>query len=151
MTDDISWSCCKFSELENHRLYQILRLRSEVFVVEQDCAYQDMDDCDQSALHVSGQLDEKLVCYARLLPPGLKYDGSSIGRVITSLEVRGEGYGKQLITKCIGYCRQRWAGESITISAQHHLENFYSGFGFGTASEPYLEDGIPHIRMRMGK
>lgn len=143
----IEWKCTAFDELSTHELYAILQLRTEVFVMEQDCAYQDLDGCDQVALHVTGRQDAGLLCYARLLPPGLKYQTPSIGRVITAKSVRGKGLGKSLLKQALADCRQQWPDQAVTISAQQHLESFYQELGFITESEPYLEDGISHIQM----
>ena len=110
---------------------------------------QDLDDSDQAALHVLGYLDDKLVAYARLLPPGVRYESCSIGRVVTSTDVRKHGHGRELMRNALAGCRERWPQHDITISAQHYLENFYTGLGFKTESEPYLEDNIPHVRMRL--
>ena len=145
----LNWNCKKFSELGTTELYSILRLRSEVFIVEQKCVYQDLDDSDQPALHVMAFLDDELVAYARALPPGIKYESSSIGRVVTSSKIRRDGYGKVLVEKVIASCRENWPQHDITISAQHYLESFYKSFGFITESEPYLEDDIPHVLMRL--
>ena len=146
---DMQWRCLEFGSLSGELLYAVLQLRTEVFVMEQNCAYQDMDGNDQAALHVTGHLDAELVCYARVLPPGLKYTGASIGRVITAIKFRGGGYGRQLMSVAIEYCHQHFAGESITLSAQQQLEDFYLSMGFVSVSEPYMEDGIPHIEMLM--
>ena len=144
----ISWKCSKFRELTIHELYSLLQLRTAVFVLEQNCLYQDLDDNDQISMHVTGNQGEKLLCYARILPPGVKYTTPSIGRVITHQTLRQDGYGKQLMSKAINYCHQYWPKKAITISAQQHLQKFYSEFDFVTESEPYLEDGILHIQMR---
>ncbi|MCH8136143.1 MAG: GNAT family N-acetyltransferase [Proteobacteria bacterium] len=146
---DLQWNCLEFGSLSPELLYALLQLRTEVFVMEQNCAYQDMDGNDQAALHVTGHLDAELVCYARVLPPGLKYSGASIGRVITAKKFRGGGYGRQLMIAAIGYCQQHFADESITLSAQQQLEDFYLSMGFVTVSAAYMEDGIPHIEMLM--
>lgn len=147
MDSDITWQCSTFDELQGRQLYQILQLRAEVFVIEQDCIYQDMDDNDQQASHLAGYRNDELICYARLLPPGLKYTGASIGRVITRQSVRGEGLGMVLMQQAISHCQQHWPGKGISISAQQHLEKFYQSLGFSTQSDPYDEDGIPHIEM----
>ena len=144
----ISWRCCEFENLSTPELYEILRLRAEVFVVEQDCPYQDLDGKDQSAFHLLGQRETSLCCYARLLSPGVSYPEASIGRVVTSNQVRGSGLGRLLLQESIRQCQLLWPGNGITISAQQHLEKFYQEFGFVTQSDPYLEDDIPHIRMQ---
>lgn len=147
--EDLVWSCKPFYKLSHDELYAILKLRSEVFIVEQECPYQDPDDNDQAALHVLGERDGKLFAYSRLLPPGVKYDASSIGRVITSQEIRRDGFGKLLMEKSIAYCGAHWPNQGITISAQQYLESFYHGLNFQTESDAYLEDDIPHIRMHL--
>jgi len=144
---DLKWSCLNFEQLSPALLYSILQLRAEVFVVEQKCVYQDPDGYDQQALHVIGRLNEDLVCYTRILPPGLKYQGPAIGRVVTSHAIRGSGYGAPLVQKSIGYCRQHWPDAAVHVSAQQYLEKFYIKLGFATVSEMYLEDEIPHIEM----
>lgn len=153
MNSEIVWTCRKFDELSTEDLYKILQLRAEVFVVEQDCVYQDVDGFDQQALHVMGALsidnEEQLACYTRLLPPGVKYEGASIGRVVTRESARGGGNGKALMVNSIGFCKEQWPSSAITISAQQYLEKFYTELGFETQSEPYAEDGIPHIRMQL--
>ncbi|HJO10619.1 MAG: GNAT family N-acetyltransferase [Gammaproteobacteria bacterium] len=148
---DISWTCDPFGQLTNHQLYALLQLRTEVFVMEQNCAYQDMDDLDQKAFHVQGLRDGKLICYGRLLAPGVKYAEPAIGRIICILAMRREGLGRLLMYKTMAYCEELWPGQAIRISAQHHLESFYNEFGFTAVSEPYMEDGIPHIEMLIGK
>ncbi len=147
MKEQIIWSCRHFDQLGSHDLYQILQLRTEVFVIEQDCVYQDMDGMDQQAHHLTGSQDGQLLFYARLFPPGIKYPQVSIGRVISSDSVRGKGYGRLLMNEAITQCTQLWPDTDISISAQHHLEKFYKSLGFETVSQPYLEDGIPHIEM----
>ncbi len=145
----INWNCKCFQYLSLDELYAILKLRSNVFIVEQDCAYLDPDGDDKTAWHLMGIIDDKLNAYARLLPPGLKYEDSSIGRVVTAQNIRRSGFGRQLMKKAIEQCREIWPGNSITISAQHYLEPFYQELLFETKSGPYLEDGIPHIRMQL--
>ncbi len=152
MSSEINWSCVRFDELSGADLYQILQLRAEVFVVEQDCVYQDVDGFDGQSLHVMGRLagDEgQLVCYSRLLPPGVKYDGASIGRVVTRKSARGGGSGKALMVNSVAFSRKHWPDRAITISAQQYLQKFYTELGFETLSQPYDEDGIPHIRMQL--
>ena len=144
---DLDWHCMAFRDLSNEGLYDILKLRSEVFVMEQDCVYQDMDDYDQDGLHVSGTGNGSLLCYARLLSPGKKYAEPCIGRILNSPKIRGQGYGKVLVTKSLEYCAFYWPDQGVRISAQLRLQDFYHGFGFVAVSDSYLEDGIPHIEM----
>lgn len=143
----IEWTCLPYKALSLDQLYALLRLRAEVFVMEQECPYQDLDGNDSAAFHLLGCLGDELVSYARLLPPGSKYPGASIGRVITSQKVRGGGVGKILMQHAIENCRRHYPATEISISAQQHLEKFYQGLGFNTVSEAYMEDGIPHIEM----
>lgn len=149
----IVWSCMRFDELTTEDLYRILQLRAEIFIVEQDCVYQDVDGFDQAALHVMGYLpasgEPQLICYSRLIPPGLKYEGASIGRVATKKSERGGGNGKTLMVNSLAFCKDYWPDTAITISAQQYLQQFYTLLGFETLSEPYDEDGIPHIRMQL--
>ena len=153
MNSEIIWTCRRFGDLSREELYRILQLRAEVFIVEQDCVYQDVDGFDLDALHVMGQRtagdDIELVCYSRLLPPGAKYVGASIGRVVTQRSARGGGNGKTLMLKALAYSRENWPASAITISAQHYLQKFYEELGFEALSDPYSEDGIPHIRMQI--
>lgn len=137
----------RFDELSAEQLYMLLRLRATVFIVEQQCIYQDLDNKDQQSLHLLGYHAENLVAYARILPPGLSYPEASIGRVVTSPEARKHGFGKALMREAIQLCRQRYNGVLIRISAQEYLLAFYSDLGFEAVGVPYLEDGIPHVEM----
>ena len=144
----VKWLLRKFDELTLQELYSILQLRNEVFAVEQNCVYPDMDDKDQASYHFTGWMNEKLVAYARLLPKGVAYDDYvSIGRVVTSPLVRRSGIGKQLIKYSIEHLNNLFGIVPIKIGAQIYLKNFYSEFGFCQTSDIYLEDGIEHIEM----
>ena len=145
----INFTSKTFEQLSKQELYEILQLRVEVFVVEQNCPYQDLDELDFDSIHVCGYLDEELVAYSRLIKPGSKYPGASIGRVTTKKVIRSSGVGKALMNKSINECREQWKEESIFISAQERLKKFYQALGFIINSEPYLEDGIPHIEMKL--
>ncbi len=137
----------KFDDLTIYELYQILKLRSEVFVVEQDCVYQDIDDKDKKALHIFGFKNDKIIAYTRIFGPGDYFDKSSIGRVvITNLE-RKYGYGHRLMEASIKAVEDNFNTTEITISAQIYLEKFYEAHGFIKIGKGYLEDDIPHIRM----
>ncbi|GAA4733217.1 GNAT family N-acetyltransferase [Flavisolibacter ginsenosidimutans] len=144
----IHWILKKFEELTPHQLYAALQLRNEVFVVEQNCVFQDADDKDQASYHLLGCINDKLIAYTRLVPPGVIYDEPSIGRVVTSPSVRGSGAGKMLMQESINKVYDLFGGKPIKIGAQLYLKKFYEGFGFSQISEAYLEDGIPHIYMR---
>lgn len=136
-----------FNNLTINQLYQILALRSEVFVVEQDCVYQDIDGCDQQAIHVLFNQNDTLVAYARILPPKTYFEQLSIGRVIVKETYRGTNLGHKLMTYALQLCNTTYPEERIKISAQQHLTNFYKQHGFTAVGEGYLEDGIPHIAM----
>lgn len=144
----INWLLKKFEELTPHELYAALQLRNEVFVVEQNCVFQDADDKDLDSYHLLGYVDNKLIAYTRLVPPGVIYIEPSIGRVVTSPSVRGSGAGKELMQESINNCYSLFGKQSIKIGAQLYLKKFYEGLGFAQISDAYLEDGIPHIYMR---
>ena len=144
----IHWILKNFDELSPHQLYAILQLRNEVFVVEQNCDFQDADDKDQDSHHLMGFADNKLVAYTRLVPPGIIYREMSIGRVVTSPAVRRSGAGRELMKKSIDSCYKLFGEAPIKIGAQHYLKTFYESLGFQQISEVYLEDGIEHIYMR---
>lgn len=143
----IAWRFVPFGELTTHELYAILRLRSEVFVVEQSCVFQDMDDADQDALHLIGTAGAQLGAYARCILPGVKFAEASIGRVITSSHLRGGGAGHLLVQEAIVSIEKHWGRQPIRIGAQARLENFYRQHGFVDAGIHYIEDGIAHIEM----
>lgn len=136
-----------FEELSNLELYQILRLRSEVFVVEQDCVYQDLDNKDQNAIHVLGVKNNNVVAYTRIFKPGDYFDNTSIGRVVVEKNERKYGYGKEIMTASLKEIGKNFPATPIELSAQTYLIKFYVGLGFSSFGEEYLEDGIPHIRM----
>ena len=143
------FKCVAFHELTLDELYALLRLRAEVFVVEQNCVYQDLDGKDRLAYHLLGfDKDNELVAYTRLLPKGISYpDHPSIGRVITSMKVRRTGAGKVLMEKSIEEMYRLFGVCDIKIGAQCYLDKFYRGLGFLPVGDEYLEDGIPHISM----
>lgn len=136
-----------FNELSVTELYELLRLRSEVFVVEQNCVFLDMDNKDQQCYHVLLYNDTQLAAYARVLPPGLSYKEASIGRIITSLAVRGTGVGKVLTTYAIEESRRLYGNGPIRIGAQVYAMQFYGQLGFKVDGEIYDEDGIDHVEM----
>jgi ElaA protein len=142
-----NWYYKVFEELTPHELYAIMHLRSEVFVVEQNCPYLDPDGKDLSSWHLMGWDGNKLVAYARLLPAGLAFTEVSIGRVVSSPAYRGKGAGKELMTTAIKTCKDLFGEQPIRIGAQLYLQKFYESLGFVQVSEMYLEDDIPHIEM----
>jgi len=146
----IHYTCKAFQELSLDQLYAIMNLRQEVFVVEQDCPYIDADNKDQDSYHLMGwNENNKLVAYTRLVPKGISYnDYISIGRVITSMSIRKQGVGIELMKKSIDKIRDLFGEEEpIKISAQVYLLRFYTSLGFEKKGEDYLEDGIPHTAM----
>lgn len=143
----IQWTLKKFDDLSAIELYKIMQLRNEVFVVEQNCVYQDADNKDISSWQFMGLANEKLVAFTRLLPPGLAYGQASIGRVVTSPSVRGSGIGKELMERSIKEIKNLFGEVPIKIGAQLYLQKFYTSLGFVQTSEIYLEDGIKHIEM----
>jgi ElaA protein len=143
----ITWEVKKFDELSLKELYTILRLRSEVFVVEQNCVFQDMDNKDQSCYHLMGWENNELIAYTRLVPPGILNQFSSIGRVVTAAAARGTGIGKLLMEKSIEELEKMSGRGLIKIGAQLYLKEFYNSFGFKQSGDIYDEDGIDHIEM----
>ena len=136
-----------FYELDTEDLYQILRLRSEVFVVEQDCVYQDIDNKDQNAIHLYYKENDQIVAYTRIFKAGDYYENPCIGRVVVSKKNRGNDLGKKIMIDSMEYIKQNIKGEKIELSAQKYLDKFYKDLGFYKIGEDYLEDGIPHQRM----
>ncbi len=141
------WSLRKFESLTINELYSILQLRNEVFVIEQNCIYPDLDNKDQIAMHLMCFDKDQLIAYTRLLPPGVSYSNPSITRVVTAASVRKTGVGKELMRQSIDHCKNLYGNTDITLSAQHYLKKFYEAFGFKAVGDLYLEDGIEHIKM----
>lgn len=137
-----------FQDLTTNELYDLLQLRSEVFVVEQDCVYQDIDGKDQKALHVLGYHDANLVAYTRIFKKGDYLEEASIGRVVVSAEARKHNFGKEIMNSSIEAVSIYFNTSIIVLSAQTYLKRFYNNLGFIEVGEEYLEDGIPHIKMR---
>jgi len=136
-----------FSELSTNELYQLLQLRSEVFVVEQNCVYQDLDGKDDKALHVLGFHKNNIVAYSRIFDAGDYFKVASIGRVVVSPKLRGHQLGYDLMKSSIQAVKNQFKTETIKISAQVYLKSFYNNLGFVETSASYLEDGIPHVEM----
>lgn len=143
----MQWKTEEWHQIGRDALYALLQLRAEVFVVEQDCAYQDLDGKDDSALHVGAWEGSKCVATARVLPPGVSYAEPSIGRVVVKADHRRLGLGRELMGHALAAALDRWPEAGIRISAQSYLEEFYQSLGFVTSSEPYLEDDLPHVQM----
>ena len=136
-----------FQELSTQELYGLLQIRSEVFVVEQDCVYQDIDGKDQKALHVLGIKNEKIVAYTRIFRPGDYFKEASIGRVVVAQNQRQHKYGYDIMKASIEAIKENYNETQIKVSAQTYLKSFYNNLGFKTVGEEYLEDGIPHVGM----
>ncbi|AOS79176.1 MULTISPECIES: GNAT family N-acetyltransferase [Hydrogenophaga] len=143
----IAWRCARFDELSAREVYELMRLRSEVFVVEQRCVYLDADGADPGCWHLMGEDGDELQAYARLVPAGLKFAEASIGRVVCDPSTRGTGLGHALMREAVERVRALWGPGPIRIGAQAHLEGFYRQHGFLPDGAPYDEDGIPHIEM----
>lgn len=141
------WRLLAFDDLRVHELYEVLRLRSEVFVVEQQCVFPDMDGHDQAAMHLLGVQDGELRAYARCFEAGIKFPEASFGRVLTRANARGKGQGHALIAQAITAISQLWGPQPIRIGAQAHLLGFYAKHGFEDVGKPYLEDGIDHLEL----
>lgn len=145
------WQWATFEQLTTDALYALLAVRQQVFIIEQQCIYPDLDGLDRHAHHLLGWQhqhgERQLVAYLRCVAPGMKYDEPSLGRVLSVPSVRGTGIGKVLLQQGLHYAAQAYPGRRIRISAQQYLQRFYEEFGFRTTSAPYDEDGIPHIEM----
>ena len=144
---NIDWKIKTFSELTTTELYEIIKARVNVFVVEQDCPYPDLDDYDQKAIHLWAEKEGEVLAYCRIFDKGIKYPETSIGRVVTTEKGRGTGLGKQLISYAIDIIENRLRTSEVRISAQDYLLKFYSDFGFRDTGKKYLEDNIPHTEM----
>jgi len=146
----LQWEAKTFHQLALDQLFEILKLRIDVFVVEQQCPYPELDNCDRhmETRHLSGR-DEggQLMAYARILPPGLRYPEVNLGRFVVEAKARGKGAGRQLLRTALDVMQECWPGSAIRISAQDYLQEFYAQSGFTRVSDVYLEDGIPHVEM----
>lgn len=147
---DIDWQCKFFDALSPNELYAILRLRNEVFVVEQNCVFQDADNKDQQSFHLMGWKEDHLAAYSRIVPKGVTFPYNSIGRVLTSPLSRRGGFGRALMQKSIEVCEELFGCGTIKIGAQLYLKKFYENFGFVQTGDVYDEDGIDHIHMLRG-
>lgn len=148
MSSDAHWQAIGFAELDTATLYQVMQLRQAVFVVEQNCSYQDLDGLDQLATHILCRDQGQLLAYQRCLPPGTSYPESSLGRVIVAPAARGRRLGRDLVQRGIDHNLQTWPASDIRIGAQAYLETFYASLGFVPEGDVYLEDGISHRHMR---
>jgi ElaA protein len=145
---EIQWQIKYFENLSVHELYDIMKLRSEIFVVEQNCVYLDLDGKDKFALHLFGEFEGKIVAYSRLFKPGISFDNASIGRVVVDANFRDRKWGHDLMREAIAGIKSHFGESKITIGAQLYLKKYYESHGFAQSSEMYLEDDIPHIEMK---
>ena len=143
----MEWKLVAFDALSVHELYELLQLRTEVFAVEQNCAFQDMDGADAQAMHLMGRRDGRLLAYARCFPAGIKFPEASIGRVVTRNLVRGSGLGHLLIEQALAAVATLWGRQAVRIGAQARLKKFYADHGFADVGIAYIEDGIDHLEM----
>ena len=152
MNHQLNWETNTLHDLSVIDYHHIMALRTSIFVVEQNCPYQDIDDKDLTAFHVYGKIDQNVIAVCRILPAGISYAEISIGRVAVSMEYRGTNVANDLMQQTIHFIENQWGKKDIRISAQQHLTTFYNRFGFVQVSEMYLEDDIPHVEMlRTGK
>lgn len=148
----MNWSVIPYSDLSLDDFHDILSLRVEVFVVEQDCVYQEVDGKDKASFHLIGKdEDNNILAYSRILPGGISYDEPSIGRVVVSKRSRNKGLGRVMMNECLNFMYKEFPGQSIRISAQTYLKKFYEEIGFQDTGKSYLEDGIPHLEMLLSK
>ena len=138
-----------FDSISKEELYDVLNLRQRVFIIEQDCFYEDLDYSDQDANHLLLYKDNKLIGYSRVFAPGVKYNTASIGRIVTDFNYRGLGIGKEITIESIEFIKKNYPDSDITISAQLRLRKFYKNIGFVEEGNKYLEDGIEHIKMTL--
>ncbi|MCK8816958.1 GNAT family N-acetyltransferase [Natroniella sulfidigena] len=144
----MEWKLKFFDQLSVDELYKLLKVRVDVFVVEQDCPYPECDNKDRNSFHLFAEKEGEILAYARLILPGISYPEASIGRVVVVKEYRKQGLGRELMKRGIDFLTTELKQEQIRISAQQHLSSsFYGALGFEVVSEPYLEDGIPHVEM----
>lgn len=146
-SDALVWRLMAFEDFRVSELYEVLRLRSEVFVLEQQCIFQDMDGADPKAMHLLGVRHGELQAYARCLAAGVKFPEASLGRVLTCQGVRGTGLGHALIEQSVTAISQLWGPRPIRIGAQAHLAAFYASHGFEDVGKPYMEEGIAHLEL----
>ncbi|MGF1757439.1 GNAT family N-acetyltransferase [Photobacterium sagamiensis] len=149
----MQWLCLPFSQLSTDQLYDLMKLRVDIFVVEQNCPYHELDNHDRKdgVHHLLGYKDDKLTAYLRLLPAGTTYDNVSLGRVVIAPSARSLGIGHSLLQQALQQAELFWPGKTIDIGAQEYLQDYYRQYGFTAISETYLEDDIPHVDMRLTK
>ena len=145
----MDWKTYRFDDFTARELYGVLKLRVDVFVVEQNCPYPELDNLDQQSIHLLYRENGEVLAYSRLVPAGVKYELPSIGRVIVRDDARGRGLAKQLLERSIDYIVGEWQAQAIQLQGQVYLQEFYQSFGFQPISDSYDEDGIPHVDMKL--
>lgn len=147
----MKWSLKKFSELTNHEIYKILKLRNEIFIVEQSCPYMDCDGKDEESYHLFAEDGEDIIAYLRIIKKGIIYDDVAIGRVCVNKKYRKNNLGREMLLRAISFIENELKEKKIKIQAQSYLYDFYKSLGFNEISDTYLEDGISHIDMIYNK
>ena len=145
--NDLQWSCSSFSELTNNQLHQIVRMRQQIFIIEQKCIYEDIDKFDKVSRHIQARKNDKLVAYCRVLPAGSQYEEVSIGRVMVSKKFRNHGLGRRLMEEAHTWCESNYKSSCIRLNAQYYLESFYHSLQYISISPPYDDEGVLHIEM----
>ncbi|MFB5678388.1 GNAT family N-acetyltransferase [Paenibacillus terreus] len=143
----MEWKLKTFHELTGHEVYRILQARVNVFMLEQNCLYPEIDGKDQTSRHLFLEADGEIAAYCRLVPRGVSYDDASIGRVLVKEAYRGKGLAQELMKRAIAFLKDEWGETTVKIQAQNYLHGFYGSFGFQAVSDVYLEDNIPHVDM----
>ncbi|UOQ44399.1 GNAT family N-acetyltransferase [Halobacillus salinarum] len=143
------WNYKDFNDLTSIQLYEILQHRTNIFVVEQECPYPEIDGRDPECLHLWLENNGEILAYCRIVPPLTKEEDYAIGRILVAKESRGKGYARELVHKAVEYLSEEQGVSSIFLHGQEHLRHFYGSFGFREVSDVYLEDGIPHVDMRL--
>lgn len=146
----MQWHVKSFEQLSADELYRILEQRVNVFMLEQNCLYPEIDGKDPRSFHLFAETNGQIAAYCRMLPPGVAYDQASIGRVLVGGDFRGRGLAQELMTRAIAFLTEERGEREIKIQAQHYLEKFYGSLGFRPISDVYPEDGIPHVDMLLG-
>jgi ElaA protein len=143
----MEWICKKWEDLERNEIFDMYKLRTDIFVVEQDCAYPEVDDFDKQVMHLFAYADGQLAAYSRLCPPHTVYPEASLGRVLCNNAFRGQGLGRELVQRSLSLMQKDFPKEAIKAQAQQYLESFYQSFGFKTITKPYLDFGVAHVDM----
>ena len=145
--NNLEWSCSSFCELNNNQLHQIVRMRQQIFIIEQKCIYEDIDEFDMISSHIQARKNDELAAYCRVLPAGSQYEEVSIGRVMVSKKFRNHGLGRRLMEEAHDWCESNFKSSRIRLNAQYYLESFYHSLQYISISPPYDDEGVLHIEM----